>query len=102
MKKKKIKVYTLHSSYKDGESESLGVFDSPRAMVAGLAEAVFDAHSSDRDKRAVAKAAALAVYDLVSISDFESETDECRDGNTVYGWEAEEVQSLTRKENEDA
>lgn len=96
------KVYILRASWKDSEPENVGVYDSPRAMVAGLAEAVFDAHSSDRDKRAVAKAVALAVYDLVSISDFESETDECRDGNTVYGWEAEEVQSLTRKENEDA
>lgn len=95
------KVYILRASWKDSEPENVGVFDSPRAMVAGLAAAVFDDHSSDKDKRAVAKAVALAVYDLVSISDFESETDECRDGNTVYGWEAEEVQSLG-KEKEDA
>ena len=84
------KIYILRESWK-GSELNVGVFDSPRAMVAGLAEAVFDAHSSDKDKRAVAKAVALAVYDLVSISDFESETDECRDGDTVYGWEAEEV-----------
>lgn len=97
------KVYILRASWKDSEPENVGVFDSPRAMVAGLAEAVFNDHKSDKDKLKAAKAVALAVYDFVSVSDFgEDETDECRDGDTVYGWEAEEVQSLEEKEKEDA
>ena len=96
------KVYILRASWKDSEPENVGVYDSPRAMVAGLAEAVFNDHKSDKDKKEVAKAVALAVYDFVSVSDFEeNEVDECRDGDTVYGWEAEEVQSL-EKEKKDA
>ena len=95
-------VWSLHSSYKDGEAEGCGVFDSPRAMAVGLARLVHGAHQDDsRDD--LVDAVALAVFDLFYRPENPrlSEPglqDECRDGDTVYGYEINEVQSL-RKEN---
>lgn len=96
MKRKKNKVYTLHSSYKDGDSTSLGVFDSPRALVAGLAASIYEDHAAVRDAKSkeIAKIVALAVFDFVSLCGFESDREECRDGDTVFGCCEDEVQSL--------
>lgn len=45
---------------------------------------------------------ALAVFDFVSLCGFESDEEECRDGDTVFGCNEDEVQSLEEKEKKDA
>lgn len=104
MRTKKNKVYTLHSRYKDYDSERIGVYDSPRAMVAGLATDIYEDHAALRDAKPeeIAKIVALAVFDLVSLCGFKSDEEECRDGNTVFGCSEDEVQSLDEKEKENA
>lgn len=96
MKGKKNKVYTLHSCYKDGDSTSLGVYDSPRAMVAGLAAAVYEDHAADKDAdpKEIAKIVALVVFDFVALCGFKSDREGCQDGDTVFGCCEDEVQFL--------
>ena len=89
------KVWSLHSSYKDGDSEGCGVFDSPRAMAVGLARCVHGDHQEDsRDD--LVDVIALAVFDMFYRMEPEGRcvSDECRDGYTVYGYEVDDVQSL--------
>ena len=95
-------VWSLHSSYKDGDREGCGVFDSPRAMAVGLARCVHGDHQEDsRDD--LVDVIALAVFDMFYRMEPEDKyvSDECRDGYTVYGCEVDEVQSLG-KEKKDA
>lgn len=101
--KKNKKVYTLRSRYQD-DSESIGVYDSPRAVVAGLAASIYEDHMAVRDAKPkeIAKIVALAVFDFVSLCRFKSDREECRDGNTVFGCCVDEIQSLDEKEKEDA
>ena len=96
MKKKKNKVYTLHSCYKDGDDMNIGVYDSPRALVAGLAAFIYRDHATARDAKPekIVKTVALAVFDFVSLCGFESDREECRDGDTVFGCYEDVVQSL--------
>ena len=96
-------VWSLHSYYKDGDREGCGVFDSPRAMAVGLARCVHGNHQEDsRDD--LVEAVALAVFDMFYSTDRDEPglEDECRDGNTVYGYDVDDVQSLDEKEKEDA
>lgn len=95
-------VWSLHSSYKDGDKEGCGVFDSPRAMAVGLARCMHGDHQEDsRDD--LVDVIALAVFDMFygMTPDSEYVSDECRDGYTVYGCEVDEVQSI-EKEKKDA
>ena len=96
-------VWSLHSSYKDGDKEGCGMFDSPRAMAVGLAECVLGDHQEDSRDDLVG-AVALAVFDMFYSTDQDEPglQDECRDGNTVYGYEVDDVQTLDREEDEDA
>lgn len=90
-------VWSLHSSYKDGDKEGCGVFDSPRAMAVGLARCVYDYHQEDsRDD--LVNVIALAVFDMFygMVPEDRYISDECRDEYTVYDWEVDEVQSVTR------
>lgn len=91
---KGYKVYTLSSSYKDGDPENIGVYESPRAMAAGLAKCVYSDHKSEKDKYKVVEKIALAVFDFTSMGEFESTEDSVCDENTVYGWEENEVEGL--------
>lgn len=95
-------VWSLRSSYKDGDPEVCGVFDSPRAMAVGLARCVHVDHQEDSRDDLVA-AVALAVFDMfygmVPVDMFVS--DECRDGYTVYDCEVNVLQSLGEKKGED-
>jgi len=99
---KKKEVWSLHSSYKDGDSEGCGVFDSPRAMAVGLARCVHDDHQEDSVDDLVG-AVALAVFDMFYGMEPEDRyvSDECRDGYTVYGCEVDEVQSIGKEKGED-
>lgn len=96
-------VWSLHSSYKDGDPEGCGVFDSPRAMAVGLARFVHGDHQEDSVDDLV-DVIALKVFDMFyrMVPEGRYVSDECRDGYTVYGYEVDEVQSIGKKEKEDA
>lgn len=94
-------VWSLRSSYKDGDPEVCGVFDSPRAMAVGLARCVDADHQEDSRDDLVA-AVALAVFDMfygMEAGD-EYSQDECRDGYAVYDYEVNVLQSLGEKKGE--
>ena len=93
-------VYTLTAAYKDNDPENLGVYGSPRALAVGIAKTVFKEAKEDGGLEYAVKAAALAVYDLMTLSGFQSDRDECRYGQTVYGCESNEVEE--EEEDEDA
>lgn len=96
---KNREVWSLRSFYKDGDPEGCGVFDSPRAMAVGLARIVNGDHEKDsRDE--VVEAVALAVFDMFYRTDRDEPglQNECRDGDTVYGYEIDDVQSLDKEE----
>lgn len=98
------KIYILQSTYKDGDPENIGLYDSPLAMVEGLATAVAaEAKSRVKGPMELAKAVGRAVYALVVGTELEPDADleECRVGNTVYGWEVDTVRSCQGEEKED-
>lgn len=98
------KVWTLRSSYKDGDPESCGVFDSPRAMAIGLARCVHGDHQESSVDDLV-DVVALKVFDMFyrMVPEEKFVSDECRDGYTAYGYEVDDVQSFGKnKEEEDA
>lgn len=95
---KRKEVYILQSTYKDGDPESCGVFDSPRSMAVGLARCVHADHQEDSVDDLV-DVVALAVFDMFAGMDTDDEfvSDECRDENTVYGYDVDVVQSLGKE-----
>ena len=90
-------VWMLESTYKDGDPESCGVFDSPRAMAVGLSRCIVDDNPGVKDLYKLAGLVAALVFDMFYTGDGESE--ECRDGNTVYGYDIQKIQSLPEEED---
>lgn len=90
-------VYILQCSYKDGDTENIGLYDSPLAMVEGLATAV-TAEAGGRARRPMelAKVVARAVYAFSvvggGLKQF-ADVEECRVGDAVYGWDVDTVLS---------
>ena len=83
-------VWLLSASYKDGDGEVCGVFDTPRAMAVGLAQYAVDDHPELLDKPdELAALVASLVFGLFYKGTGESE--ECRDGNTVYGYDTQHI-----------
>ena len=83
-------VWLLSASYKDGDGETCGVFDTPRAMAVGLARYVVDAHPELQDKPdELAALVASLVFGLFYKGPGESE--ECRDGDTAYGYDTQHI-----------
>ena len=102
------KIYILQSTYEDGDPENIGLYDSPLAMVEGLATAVA-AEAMSRVKgrpMELAKAVGRAVYAFSVVGAGlmpDADVEECRVGNTVYGWEVDMVRSCEDgEEKEDA
>ena len=85
-------VYTLESTYKDNDSETLGAYTSPRALAVGLARRVAVDHQDDDDVMSMAEAIGRAVFDLVAAGGFRPERDEIRDGRTVYRFSTLELE----------
>jgi hypothetical protein len=83
-------VYTLESTYKDNDPETLGAYTSPRALAVGLARRVAVDHQDD-DVMSMAEAVGRAVFDLAAAGGFRPERDEIRDGRTVYGFSTLEL-----------
>lgn len=95
---KERQVWLLESTYKDGDPESCGVFDSPRAMAVGLSRCIVnDNPDMKNDIYKLAGLVAALVFDMFYTGDGES--DECRDGKTVYGYDTQTVQSLPEEES---
>ena len=84
-------VYTLESTYKDNDPETLGAYTSPRALAVGLAHRVAVDHQDD-DVMSMAEAVGRAVFDLAAAGGFRPERDEVRDGRTVYGFSTLELE----------
>lgn len=83
-------VWLLSTSYEDGDRENCMIFDTPRAMAVGLAQCVVDDHPELQDRPGeLAALAASLVFDLFYEGPGESE--ECRDGNTVYGYDTQNI-----------
>lgn len=91
------KIYILRSTYKDGDTENIGLYDSPLAMVEGLSTAVAAAvNDLVKGPMELAKAVGRAVYVFSVVGTGlkpDADVEECRVGNTVYGWEADTVRS---------
>lgn len=105
MKKNENTVYVLSAYNRDGDSETFGVYGTTRALVAGLAEAIYKDHVALRDAKPeeIAKIVALAVFDFVSVFGFKSDRPECRGGDTGFGCREYNVQFLDdRKEGDNA
>lgn len=94
----KEEVWSLRSSYKDGDPEGCGTFDSPRAMAVGLARCVHADHQEYGSDELV-DAVALAVFDMFygMEADDEFVSDDCRDGHTVYSCEVDALRSLGKE-----
>ena len=98
------KVYILQSTYKDGDSENIGLYDSPLAMVKGLATAVAaEVKGRVKGPMELAKAVGRAVYAFSVIGAGlkpYADVEDCRVGNTVYGWDVDTVRSCEDEEKE--
>lgn len=98
------KVYVLTETYKDGDRENIGVYGSMRAMARGFAEHIIEqekarlitavgAEDRAKDEETFDTDMAHKIADLLTaLFDLDPSMEECRDGNTVYGWMEEEVQ----------
>ena len=106
MSKKNNNVYILQGTYKECDPETLGVYKSMRGLCRGFADVIAQdclvdyrlLNSGDRNfnsdlevmMKKVARKVARLLPDLLQVDFCE---DECRDGKTVYGYEAMPVES---------
>lgn len=108
------KVYVLTETYKDGDRENIGVYGSMRAMARGFAEHIIEqekarvlfsavgAEDRAKDEETFDTDMAHKIADLLmALFDLDPSTEECRDGNTVYGWMEEGVQWVGIEEDEE-
>lgn len=90
------KVFLLEETYKDGDPEVVGAYDSMRAMINGLASRIADdciadvfgvnGKVSDKALKAIKETARSCATMIPSILHCDFADDECRRGNTVYGY----------------
>lgn len=101
MSKKDNYVYLLQSTYKECDPETLGAYKSMKRLCRGFADAIAqdcldDFGEKDENSelsfmvKKVARKVARLLPDLLKTDFCE---DECRDGRTVYGYEAVPVES---------
>lgn len=101
MSKKDNNVYLLQSTYEECGPEILGAYKSMKGLCRGFADVVaqdclvdFGEKDENSDLAAMVKKVARKVArllpDLLKVDFCE---DECRDGRTVYGYEAMPVES---------
>ena len=101
MSKKDNNVYILKSIYKDYEPETLGAYKSMKGICRGFADVIaqdYLVNFGEKDENSdlsvmvkkVARKVAQLLPDLLKVDFCE---DECRDGRTVYEYEAMPVES---------
>ena len=89
-------VFLLEETYKDGDLEVVGAYDSMRAMINGLASRIVDdciadvfgvnGKVSDKALKAIKETARSCATMIPSILHCDFADDECRHGNAVYGY----------------
>ena len=87
-------VFLLEETYKDGDPEVIGAYDSMRAMIKGLANRIADdciadvfgvkGKVSDKALKAIKETARSCASMIPAILHCDFADDECRRGNTVY------------------
>lgn len=114
----KKEVYTLTETYKDGDPEVIGAYDSKQAMVKGFAkhiacEVVQDelglknSESKEAKKlRKIAKKVAVVLADLIPsilyVEDWgRDEEGCCRYGKSVFGYETMPLESVDDDEEDE-
>ena len=101
MSRKENNVYLLQSTYKECDPETLGAYKSMKGLCRGFADVIaqdclVDFGEKDENSdlsvmvKKVARKVARLLPDLLKVDFCE---DECRDGRTVYGYEAMPVES---------
>lgn len=100
MSRKENNVYLLQSTYKECDPETLGAYKSMKGLCRGFADVIaqdclVDFGEKDENSdlsvmvKKVARKVARLLPDLLKVDFCE---DECRDGRTVYGYEAMPVE----------
>ena len=89
------KVYTLHQTYKDGDPDILGAYDSMSALCRGFSLLMASSYLESLGKpddgipfevqEAAITVARLMAKKLPALLHEEWADDECRDGQAVYG-----------------
>ena len=108
MSRKENNVYLLQSTYKECDQETLGAYKSMKGLCRGFADVIaqdclVDFGEKDENSdlsvmvKKVARKVARLLPDLLKVDFCE---DECRDGRTVYGYEALPVEDDENGDNE--
>ena len=108
MSKKESNVYLLQSTYKECDPDTLGAYKSMKGLCRGFADVIaqdclVDFGEKDENSdlsvmvKKVARKVARLLPDLLKVDFCE---DECRDGRTVYGYEALPVEDDENGDNE--
>ena len=87
-------VWLLESVYRDIDRDPCGIYETPRAMAVGLSRCIVNDHpemAHDKPYELAGLVAAL-VFDLFYTGTGDSE--ECRDGSTVYSYDVQNLQGL--------
>lgn len=104
-------VFLLEETYKDGDPEVIGAYDSMRAMMNGLANQiandcildVFGATGkvSDKAMKAIKETARSCASMIPAILHCDFADDECRRGRTVYGYSKLPVEGEAQPDDEE-
>ena len=89
-------VFLLEETYRDGDPEVVGAYDSMRAMISGLANRIADdciadvfgvnGKVSDKALKAIKSTAMSCAKMIPAILHCDFADDECRIGKTVYAY----------------
>lgn len=110
----KKEVYTLTETYNDGNPEVIGVYDSKRAMIRGLARNIAEEVTHEEkgylvkadEYVKVAKKVAVVLADLIPsiLGEEDWGRDEegcCRYGKSVFGYDTMPLESVDGEDEED-
>ena len=99
--KPKKEIYILQATYKDNDPEIVGAYDSMHAMMRGFAKLIASEVEDDNRNatpKDLVRMVAVALADLMPAffsDDFPRDEEDCiRYGNTTYGYEVLEMESV--------
>ena len=104
-------VFLLEETYKDGDLEVVGAYDSMRAMINGLANRIADdcildvfgakGKISGKALKAIKETARSCASMIPAILHCDFADDECRRGRTVYGYSELPVEGEAGSEDDE-
>ena len=104
-------VFLLEETYKDGDPEVIGAYDSMRAMINGLANRIADncildvfgasGKVGEKALKAIKETARSCATMIPSILHCDFADDECRRGNTVYGYSQLPVEGEAQSDDDE-